>query len=38
MQRRTEDSTITVPDRAEVKVGTLWAIIRLSDVPQSEFD
>ena len=40
MQRRTEDSTITVPvpDHSEVRVGTLTAIIRQSGVPRSAFE
>ncbi|MCU0612865.1 MAG: type II toxin-antitoxin system HicA family toxin [Candidatus Eisenbacteria bacterium] len=40
MQRKTEDSTITVPvpDHAELRVGTLQSIIRQSGLPRSEFE
>ena len=40
MQKRTADSTITVPvpDHDEVKIGTLTAIIRQSGVPRTEFE
>jgi predicted RNA binding protein YcfA (HicA-like mRNA interferase family) len=40
MQRRSADSTVTVPvpDHDEVKVGTLAAIIRQSGVPRAEFE
>jgi len=40
MQRRAEDTTITVPvpnDR-ELKIGTLASIIRQSRLPRSEFE
>ncbi len=40
MQRKTLDSTITVPvpDHKEIKKGTLLSIIRQSGVPKSEFE
>jgi len=40
MQRRTDDSTITVPvpDHPEVAIGTLRAIIRQGGVPRSAFE
>jgi predicted RNA binding protein YcfA (HicA-like mRNA interferase family) len=40
MQRRSADSTVTVPvpDHDEVKVGTLAAIVRQSGVPRAEFE
>jgi predicted RNA binding protein YcfA (HicA-like mRNA interferase family) len=40
MQRKTPGSTITVPvpDHAEIKRGTLKAIIRQSQAPAGEFE
>jgi predicted RNA binding protein YcfA (HicA-like mRNA interferase family) len=40
MQRRVDDSTVTVPvpDHDEVKIGTLAAIIRQSGLPRAEFE
>lgn len=40
MQRRTADSTITVPvpDHKEVRIGTLQSIIRQSGVPKALFE
>lgn len=40
MQRRTDGGTITVPvpDHAEIRIGTLQAIIRQSGVPRSAFE
>lgn len=40
MQRRTADSTITVPvpDHKEVRIGTLQSIIRQSGVPKTLFE
>ena len=40
MQRRAEDSTVTVPipDHRELRIGTLQSIIRQSGVPRSEFE
>lgn len=40
MQRRTDGGTITVPvpDHAEIRIGTLQAIIRQSGIPRSAFD
>jgi predicted RNA binding protein YcfA (HicA-like mRNA interferase family) len=40
MQRRTADSTITVPvpDHEELRTGTLMSIIRQSGLPRSLFD
>lgn len=40
MQRNAELGTITVPvpDHAELKIGTLFSIIRQSGVPRSEFE
>jgi predicted RNA binding protein YcfA (HicA-like mRNA interferase family) len=40
MQRRTTDSTITVPvpDHREVRIGTLQAIIRQSGAPRALFE
>jgi predicted RNA binding protein YcfA (HicA-like mRNA interferase family) len=40
MQRRTENSTITipVPDHREVKRGTLLSIIRQSGLPRRLFE
>jgi predicted RNA binding protein YcfA (HicA-like mRNA interferase family) len=39
MQKKTEISTITVPvpDHKEVRIGTLQAIIRQSDLPRDIF-
>jgi predicted RNA binding protein YcfA (HicA-like mRNA interferase family) len=40
MQRRLEHSTITVPvpEHAELRIGTLRAIIRQSELPRSLFE
>ncbi|MEW5872360.1 MAG: type II toxin-antitoxin system HicA family toxin [Chloroflexota bacterium] len=40
MQKRTDNSTITVPvpDHAELKTGTLLGIIRQSGLPRSLFE
>jgi predicted RNA binding protein YcfA (HicA-like mRNA interferase family) len=40
MQKRTEDSTVTVPvpDHNELKTGTLLSIIRQSGVARTEFE
>jgi predicted RNA binding protein YcfA (HicA-like mRNA interferase family) len=40
MQRRTADSTITVPvpDHKEVRIGTLQSIIRQSGAPRTLFE
>jgi predicted RNA binding protein YcfA (HicA-like mRNA interferase family) len=40
MQRRTDDSTVTVPvpDHAELRVGTLLSIIRQSGLARSVFE
>ena len=40
MQRRTQESTVTVPvpDHPELKTGTLLSIIRQSGIPRSEFE
>jgi predicted RNA binding protein YcfA (HicA-like mRNA interferase family) len=40
MQKRTEDSTITVPvpDHKELRVGTLQSIIRQSQLPRELFE
>ena len=40
MQRRTGDSTITVPvpDHAELRTGTLQSIIRQSGLPRALFE
>ena len=40
MQKRTDDSTITVPVPAhrEIRIGTLQSIIRQSKVSRSEFE
>jgi predicted RNA binding protein YcfA (HicA-like mRNA interferase family) len=40
MQKRTEESTITVPvpDHSEVRIGTLQSIIRQSQLPRSLFE
>jgi len=40
MQRRAQGTTQTVPvpDHAEVKIGTLLAIIRQSGVPRGDFE
>jgi predicted RNA binding protein YcfA (HicA-like mRNA interferase family) len=40
MQRKTADSTITVPvpDHKELRIGTLRSIIRQSGVVRSEFE
>ncbi len=40
MQKRLSDTTITVPvpDRDELRAGTLQSIIRQSGVPRSEFE
>lgn len=40
MQRRTEDSTITVPipNYKEIRIGTLQSIIRQSELPRELFE
>lgn len=40
MQRRVNGGTITVPvpDHAEIRIGTLQAIIRQSGIPRSVFE
>lgn len=40
MQRRTEGETVTVPvpDHAEIRIGTLQAIIRQSGIPRIAFE
>ena len=40
MQRKTEDSTITVPvpDHKEIRMGTLQSIIRQSGILRTEFE
>ena len=40
MQKKTSDSSITVsvPDNAELRIGTLKAIIRQSHLPRSLFE
>ena len=40
MQKKTENSTITVPvpDHSELKIGTLRSIIRQSGIAKAEFD
>jgi predicted RNA binding protein YcfA (HicA-like mRNA interferase family) len=40
MQRRTDGGTVTVPvpDHAEIRIGTLQAIIRQSGIPRSAFE
>ncbi|MCH7989730.1 MAG: type II toxin-antitoxin system HicA family toxin [Planctomycetes bacterium] len=40
MQRKTENSTITVPipDHKELRIGTLLSIIRQSAIPRTEFE
>lgn len=40
MQKRLEDSTITVPvpNHSEIRIGTLQSIIRQSGVTKSEFE
>jgi predicted RNA binding protein YcfA (HicA-like mRNA interferase family) len=40
MQKRTDDSTITVPvpDHRELRIGTLQAIIRQSQLPREVFE
>ncbi len=40
MQRRVNGGTITVPipDHAEIRIGTLQAIIRQSGIPRSAFE
>jgi len=40
MQKRTEDSTITVPipNHNELRIGTLRSIIRQSEIPKSVFE
>jgi predicted RNA binding protein YcfA (HicA-like mRNA interferase family) len=37
-QKRTENSTVPVPNHSEMSVGTLQSIIRQSGVPRSEFE
>jgi predicted RNA binding protein YcfA (HicA-like mRNA interferase family) len=40
MQKRTDDSTITVPvpDHKELRIGTLHSIIRQSQLPREVFE
>ena len=40
MQRRTDGGTVTVPvpDHAEIRIGTLQAIIRQCGIPRSAFE
>ena len=40
MQKRTDDSTVTVPvpDHAELRTGTLLSIIRQSGLPRNLFE
>ncbi|AFY75364.1 putative periplasmic or secreted lipoprotein [Synechococcus sp. PCC 7502] len=40
MQKKTDDSTITVPipNYSEIKIGTLQSIIRQSSLPRSLFE
>jgi len=40
MQKKTEDSTITVPvpDHKEIRIGTLKSIIRQAQIANSEFE
>lgn len=40
MQRHTNGGTVTVPvpDHAEIRIGTLQAIIRQSGIPRSAFE
>jgi hypothetical protein len=40
MQRRTDGGIVTVPipDHAEIRIGTLQAIIRQSGIPRSAFE
>jgi predicted RNA binding protein YcfA (HicA-like mRNA interferase family) len=40
MQRRLPDTTITVPvpNHAEIRIGTLQAIVRQPGLPRSEFE
>jgi len=40
MQKRTEDSTVTVPvpDHSELRMGTLLSIIRQSGLPRALFE
>jgi len=40
MQKKTSDSTITVPvpDHKEIRIGTLQSIIRQSQLPRSLFE
>jgi predicted RNA binding protein YcfA (HicA-like mRNA interferase family) len=40
MQKRTADSTITVPlpDHREIRIGTLQSIIRQSQLPRELFE
>lgn len=40
MQKKTDDSTITVPvpDHKELKIGTLLSIIRQSSISREEFE
>ncbi|MBA3726461.1 MAG: type II toxin-antitoxin system HicA family toxin [Armatimonadetes bacterium] len=40
MQRRADDTTITVPvpNHRELKIGTLASIVRQSRLPRSEFE
>ena len=40
MQKKTEDSTITipVPNHSEIRIGTLLSIIRQSGIPREKFE
>jgi predicted RNA binding protein YcfA (HicA-like mRNA interferase family) len=40
MQKRTGEKTITVivPDYKEIRIGTLYSIVRQSQLPKSEFE
>lgn len=40
MQKKSSTGTVTipVPDHGEIRLGTLQAIIRQSDIPRSEFE
>ena len=40
MQKKSEERTITVivPDHKEIRIGTLYSIIRQSQLPKTEFE
>jgi len=38
MQKVTGHSTLTVPDHAELRIGTLQSIIRQSGIAKSQFE